>query len=225
MKSILLGAIVVAGFSASPAAAAVVNMTVNGTVSFGRDDLGLFGQAGQFLAGSAYQMNFAFDVSNAANLGNSHQATGGTLFGRPSPVTRADILINGTTFSFINPYNAYYNTFSYPAFSQMDVGTGGPNGINGGGFSWSRSDQGIALALDTPVSRTFGAGDTVFSAFQQANQDQTAFTYLSLRPTDLNISVAGTAVPEPGTWAMMIAGFGVVGAAVRRRTRMSVRYA
>jgi hypothetical protein len=29
----------------------------------------------------------------------------------------------------------------------------------------------------------------------------------------------GTAVPEPGTWAMMIAGFGMVGAAVRRQPR------
>ena len=33
------------------------------------------------------------------------------------------------------------------------------------------------------------------------------------------------AVPEPGTWAMMIAGFGIVGGAMRRRMRYSVQYA
>lgn len=33
------------------------------------------------------------------------------------------------------------------------------------------------------------------------------------------------AVPEPGTWAMMIAGFGLVGAASRRRARTSLTYA
>ena len=34
------------------------------------------------------------------------------------------------------------------------------------------------------------------------------------------------AVPEPASWAMMIAGFGVVGGALRRRkTRTSVRFA
>ena len=30
-------------------------------------------------------------------------------------------------------------------------------------------------------------------------------------------SGAGTAVPEPATWTMMIAGFGLVGGALRRR--------
>ena len=34
-------------------------------------------------------------------------------------------------------------------------------------------------------------------------------------------SVSG-AVPEPASWAMMIAGFGLVGAAMRRRTRVAV---
>lgn len=33
------------------------------------------------------------------------------------------------------------------------------------------------------------------------------------------------AVPEPATWAMMIGGFGLIGAAARRRTRMNVVYA
>jgi len=32
-------------------------------------------------------------------------------------------------------------------------------------------------------------------------------------------------VPEPATWAMMIFGFGIVGAAMRRRTRVAVRFA
>lgn len=32
-------------------------------------------------------------------------------------------------------------------------------------------------------------------------------------------------IPEPAAWAMMIAGFGLVGAATRRRARISVAYA
>jgi hypothetical protein len=39
----------------------------------------------------------------------------------------------------------------------------------------------------------------------------------------LTISAAG--VPEPASWAMMIAGFGMVGAAVRRRRNTSASYA
>jgi hypothetical protein len=37
------------------------------------------------------------------------------------------------------------------------------------------------------------------------------------------LALAG-GVPEPGTWALMILGFGLVGGALRRRQRQSVRY-
>jgi hypothetical protein len=36
---------------------------------------------------------------------------------------------------------------------------------------------------------------------------------------------AAAAVPEPATWAMMIGGFGLIGAASRRRARTSITYA
>jgi hypothetical protein len=40
------------------------------------------------------------------------------------------------------------------------------------------------------------------------------------RPQDMShVSFFGTAVPEPATWAMMIGGFGLIGAAARRRRR------
>ncbi|MEG3123285.1 esterase-like activity of phytase family protein [Sphingomonas sp. GB1N7] len=39
------------------------------------------------------------------------------------------------------------------------------------------------------------------------------------------LGFATTAVPEPASWAMMIGGFGLVGGAMRRRQRTTVRYA
>lgn len=36
---------------------------------------------------------------------------------------------------------------------------------------------------------------------------------------------AGNAVPEPASWALMISGFGLAGAALRRRVRTSVSFA
>ncbi len=36
---------------------------------------------------------------------------------------------------------------------------------------------------------------------------------------------AGAVVPEPASWALMIGGFGLMGAALRRRTRVTVAYA
>lgn len=37
-----------------------------------------------------------------------------------------------------------------------------------------------------------------------------------------NVSVVDSAVPEPASWAMLIAGFGLVGAAARRRRQVAV---
>lgn len=42
---------------------------------------------------------------------------------------------------------------------------------------------------------------------------------------DITYNNGGGAVPEPATWAMMIAGFGLAGAALRRRPTVSVTYA
>jgi hypothetical protein len=33
------------------------------------------------------------------------------------------------------------------------------------------------------------------------------------------------AIPEPATWAMMLGGFGLLGAAARRRSRTTLTYA
>lgn len=58
----------------------------------------------------------------------------------------------------------------------------------------------------------FPVGTVVGQAFVTLTEDQ--------MPTHVHDLDTG-AVPEPGTWALMIAGFGLVGAALRRR-RMSV---
>lgn len=42
---------------------------------------------------------------------------------------------------------------------------------------------------------------------------------------DIQFDTAAAAVPEPATWAMMLAGFGMVGAGLRTRRRTAVTYA
>jgi len=53
-------------------------------------------------------------------------------------------------------------------------------------------------------------------------------TLLDQRAMDVlgyNLARATTAVPEPATWAMMIAGFGMIGTSLRRRQRVMVSFA
>lgn len=88
------------------------------------------------------------------------------------------------------------------------------NGLvfSGSGFSGLTS----ATLLD---STTFGAG-----AFTQAGitlvGDQLQLNWSGLSYLDgqrLDIAFTAGAIPEPATWAMLIAGFGLVGASLRRR--------
>jgi hypothetical protein len=83
-----------------------------------------------------------------------------------------------------------------------------PNGL---GVTWnganifSATDE-LVAGYQNVIADVLGSGSDalVFSAYNDP-----AFTYLD------NVSVA--AVPEPGTWTMIILGFGMLGATVRRR--------
>jgi len=81
----------------------------------------------------------------------------------------------------------------------------------------------------------FGFGtagsDALFNPYFD-NVDYNEFVSLNgvgtaLRIIDFRLEEVAAAIPEPGTWAMMLVGFGAVGYAMRRRPRttVSVRFA
>lgn len=86
-------------------------------------------------------------------------------------------------------------------------------------------DNGIGQRYDV---RTFTLPDTF------ANDTITSFTITQVNGSD-NAIFAGltfstlaagvTDVPEPGTWAMFIGGFGLIGASMRRQSIAKVRFA
>jgi len=53
---------------------------------------------------------------------------------------------------------------------------------------------------------------------------QTGFYDVGLK-TDFSLSASTSAVPEPASWAMLIAGFGIAGGSLRRQRKQSVRMA
>lgn len=107
-------------------------------------------------------------------------------------------------------------------------------------FSWSdagRGNNGVAQTyIATIGGRTLGTYTTQpGSAFavhsvtlQLTSGGSKALSFSGQVPADVtsfidNVSV--TSVPEPGIWAMMIAGFGLVGGALRRRKVEALRFA
>ena len=75
--------------------------------------------------------------------------------------------------------------------------------------SFDIDGTGAAFALD---------GNQLYSANLQTG----AFSFLGLTDRPLfGLSAQVAAVPEPATWAMMLVGFGLMGGAMRRRTRVT----
>lgn len=77
--------------------------------------------------------------------------------------------------------------------------------------AWQSSNPGAKV-----IGLSTGIGSGWSGAFGGA-VDNISFT-VNGATTSYNFEVAGGAVPETGTWALMILGFGVAGAMLRRRT-------
>ena len=100
-----------------------------------------------------------------------------------------------------------------------------------------------ALEFDSNGITTGGPGGSLIRLSMNGTRE-TIFSQGLIAPTGLEIGKDGAfyvttlgtaervgqilriaAVPEPGTWTMLIAGFGLVGGAMRQRRRLAVRFA
>ena len=103
-------------------------------------------------------------------------------------------------------------------------GTGsiGANALDPGAISIAGNIITARVGESLLPSTGFAAADYGFNLWPRiglgSNDQITDFS-----PENANLSTRGLqpAVPEPATWALMILGFGVVGAALRRRRRSS----
>ncbi|MFQ3596666.1 MAG: PEPxxWA-CTERM sorting domain-containing protein, partial [Sphingomonadaceae bacterium] len=134
-----------------------------------------------------------------------------------------------------NAVTTFVNGMAINPFTlDVDPGLGLPDGLYVSSFAFGRSLQGTA---DNPPalidSVAFPALDQVWSTgpfiftmqFRQGNPtspaEQASLPVAFLNGSSLFVDVVRfdlpPAIPEPATWGMMIAGFGCVGAALRRR--------
>lgn len=132
---------------------------------------------------------------------------------RSAAITGTSGLLNfnpsGVALTAGQNYVAFLGTYYTAGTGQASVSSCNPFG--GGACAVSNANPNLGRAI---TGRALGA-----------NLDELSFAQVVNGSQDLTFSATITAVPEPASWAMMIVGFGLVGGAMRRRTRMSFTHA
>lgn len=222
----LASAATAAALLVSPAAAVGKVATYTGTIKSGYDETGVFGVANTDITGFSYVARYTYDRTLGAFQWTDgvfyDQSYSGTYYGAGigSPVISVSVTINGITKKIIGDY------YGLAVTKLLSVHHVGQHYFNDGNTEINTYVQNIANAagaasLDqnvSPVAQSLpGYGSVYFyganasGVFESARADLTA---------DGTYSV-GNPVPEPAAWALMIAGFGLVGAALRRRERLA----
>lgn len=206
--------------SFSVAATAGVKQAVwTGTIASGFDTAGIFGAAGTDLGGFSYTAVFRYDPSLGIRFTTAEYdiAYGGSVYGAPTPMSYAAITINGVTRTI-------------QTGNQDDVATNPAVGA----ATQIRYDYDVAGETRTDFLRLDGfipgwpslddnLSATVVPGSSGSLMLINAPIYAPYQPNDAWADLGNyktftvTDVPEPASWMLMIAGFGLTGLGLRRR--------
>ena len=203
--------------NASSASATIMTATWKGHVFYGSDGSGLFGVPSA-LDGKPYTAVFVYDTKIGKRISNStgDSIRGGTNWGGPSPFLDVTLMITGTTVHVGTSFNGTVSNDDDPAIPfqrvQYSAGTVGPDTTLG--FNAFGLPSPPPLNLDTSYHMDFA------NCKKCGTMALAIGTYAHLNVTSLDVTheAAGGrgGVPEPSTWALMITGFGLAGASLRR---------
>jgi len=192
---LIVAALLAAASVSAPASAAVITYSFTGTFSGSASGVGYSGQRVTFTGiGDTASARTVSDLTlvNLSSL-TATDATGATVFSLTEAVSFVARPFNGAI-GFVSP------TVDRVYFAMTTAGTGGYNGLSATGPFTGNAYEGTT------------AGATFASNFGPSRID--GLTDVSFRAT-----TAGAAVPEPATWGLMLAGFGLAGGAMRVRRR------
>lgn len=220
--------------AAMPAAAVVTTATYSGIVASGYDMSGVFGAPGSDLTGYGWVTKYTFDKMLGGTLSpssNGEVSSGGVVLGNGSPIITSSVTINGLTLTITGAAFGSVETYTEPFVQHYSLEQFESSSLSISLFTHNYAyPVGAPASLDQnfgPVAST-GGGRMQFNMFDLVRGVVLVDTWadfgtgtLGAEPTaDLatdTVYSVRSAVPEPASWALMIAGFGMVGGAVRRR--------
>jgi hypothetical protein len=219
----ILAGLLAAGLAVPAGAATIVTATFAGTILSGTDVTNLFQTGLVDLANPggtdsppAVTGTFSYDI-------DAYPPDGSGIYGGTDPFLSFTVTIGGTS----------YNFGSLPAIYHSGYVQDGPDDLNlfmqGGDDSGSETEtigidlsgQEFVTGTDLPIHFTLlGNGGTGNFVIQNAGGIADAFFSITCASTEIDCAAdTGSAVPEPSTWNCLIAGFGLIGAAIRQRRR------
>lgn len=214
----------------APASAALIQETVTGTVSAGRDNTGEFGVANTNLTGASFTAIYSFDTSLGHYVHDSlgSVVSGGPINGSTSPLLSASMTINGHTLLIPGGWSSGMigETSTVNLFADDLTATGRMYADVFTIFISSSTNLFTAGNILSPISYVVQSGDVFYGEFLYGGTGagRGLLDYnvaLLLAPTSLTTRVAASAVPEPETYAMLLAGLGWLGFTVRRRNNLA----
>ncbi len=210
------GAVLLAALAAVPACAGTLSysgysVTNSQTVTINDTALGIVNETGG--SGQIVLQNTALGSLDAwcVDIATFLQGSGTYLLGSPPPPTApalslAQISQIGGLIKF---GNANISTgFDYSSATQLAIWT---IEYAGTGFSVTGGPSSLAATLVADAQNGTIPGFSQWTALSSLNSQGVA--------TDQGL---GSSVPEPSAWAMMLLGFGGLGALVRRRGRITL---
>jgi len=222
-RSIALVGTILAAFTAVSAQAEVISLNFAGLNGDAQELVLDYYNGGTGSLGSGPGTNYGISFSNNAiacsvqpggNCNSGDLPTGGNLLFFLSGSASTMNVAGGfdTGFSF------FYSAINSPAFVNVYSGLDGTGSLLATiNLPTTPSDPGSPACAGgqfcpyVPIGVSFAG--TAMSVDFGGSANQVAFAGITL-----NSDTPGPAVPEPATWAMMIAGMGLVGASMRRRS-------